>query len=100
MSPNFRRLASRLIEEARSHRRILAVVAAYACGKALMCLVTDRYGLIAPTGSPNLAVAALGLAFLAVRLGVLFGVPAVVGYRVSSRLYQKFVRTTTRHRNA
>jgi hypothetical protein len=80
----------------RLYRWLLVIVVAYACFQPLFFLVTDRYGLIAPTGVPNLAIAMLGIIFIVLRLIVLFGVPFVLAYRVSARLYERFSRTEGR----
>jgi hypothetical protein len=69
--------------QARPFVPIVLPVVSYVCLKAIFFALTGSVGLISPSGSPHLGLAALGLALLVLRIWVLFVVPAILVGRLA-----------------
>jgi hypothetical protein len=68
---------------------LLFLVVMYALLKALFFVLTSDAGLISPSGSPHLGLAALGLALVGLRIWVLFVLPAILVYRLARLLFAR-----------
>ena len=73
-------------EALRALRTPAIVLVLYLVLRAVFDGLTERGGLLSPSGDVSLGVALLGLVVLALRIAVLFVVPAVVTYGLIVRL--------------
>jgi hypothetical protein len=81
-----RNVGARFALEARPFRGIALSCVAYLACKLTFFFSTERYGLVSPSGSVNLGVAALGLLLLGLTLLVTFVVPIWITYRIARRI--------------
>lgn len=65
------------------------VFIAYLISRAIFEALTERGGLLSPSGSVSVGTALLGVLVLALRLVVLFVLPLVVVYRGVARLLDR-----------
>jgi len=74
-------------------RRFFTVCAllllAYLGLQMLFALLSEHHGLVSPSGSLSLTVAAVGVAVLGLRLVVVFVLPGLLVYRVVAALLTK-----------
>lgn len=82
-------MKTQLCRTLRATRWALVVIAAYWVVRLLFVATTEEDGLISPTGNARLDVVALGGLVLALRLAVVFVVPALVTYRVCAKLLDR-----------
>jgi hypothetical protein len=60
----------------------VVALAAYLALRALFAALTEDDGLLTPSGSPRLGVVAAGILVIALRIVVVFLLPAVAAYRL------------------
>lgn len=65
------------------------LVVSYLLTRLAFAALTEDGGLVTPEGKPSLGVAALGVAVLALRLSVLFGIPGLIAYRATMRVLER-----------
>jgi hypothetical protein len=73
-------------EALRALRAPAIVLVLYLCLRAAFDRLTERGGLLSPSGDVSPGVALLGVVVLALRIAVLFVVPAAVAYGLLVRL--------------
>jgi hypothetical protein len=83
IAPARRALAA---EIARALRAPLALLVVYLLLRALLAATTGHSGVFTPDGHVNPALIVLTLSVIVLRLLVLFALPALVLYRVATRL--------------
>jgi hypothetical protein len=76
----------RLLTAARLVRGPAVLVVIYAILRAAFVRLTEREGLVSPSGSVSVGIAVVGLLVLVLRLVVLFVLPALVAYRLARRV--------------